>query len=467
MSGPKRKPSMIVALRKETPETLDLDIYDDIGGGFFSDGVTAKDVLAKVDGARDAKTINVRINSGGGDVWQGWAIYNTLNSHNARKVVSIDGIAASMASAIAMTGDEIIMPSNAMMMIHNPRGSAFGEEQDLRNRADLLAKVRQNLAEAYAARTGQPIANVIKAMASTTWMTADEAKTLGYATKVTPAKKIAAFWDLGHSEQVPEAVRALQASAENHNDIDEAVRAELDRLSPGASGATSPKEKIMKFAALFAILGLSAEASEDSALAAVTALKGDADVGKKLRGLTGKDGDAAIGTVSAWKEQAEKVPALESAAIETKATADKGALTALIDKARTDKKLTKDGADKLQARVEAGFKAKDEMRASGKIRDLNDDEWTLGQAKAYVEALTPNATLAKGEQITPPKLEAKDGPQGEATQLFNGKAYEDYTPGEMAKVRADMGEETYASLRSDWERRGKPRKPAPSKSDAA
>lgn len=466
MSGVKRKPSMIVALRKETPEALDLDIYDDIGGGFFTDGVTAKDVLAKVDSAPDAKTINVRINSGGGDVWQGWAIYNTLNTHKARKVISIDGMAASMASAIAMTGDEIIMPSNAMMMIHNPRGSAFGEEHELRNRADLLAKVRQNLAEAYAARTNQPIANVIKAMAATTWMTADEAKTLGYATKVTPAKKIAAFWDLAHSEQVPEAVRQLQASQDNHHDIEEAVRAELDRTSPGASGATPPKEKTMKFAALFAILGLSAEASEDSALAAVTALKGDADVGKKLRGLTGKDGDAAIGTVSAWKEQAEKVPALESAAIETKVNADKGALTALIEKARVDKKLTKDGADKLQARVEAGFKAKDEMRASGKIRDLTDDEWTLGQAKAYVEALSPNAVLAKGEQVVTPKAKPEAGPQGDGPLLFNGKAYEEHTPGEMAALRPEMGDETYASLRADWERRGKPRKAA-AKSDAA
>src|SRR6185369_4302090 len=141
-----------------------------------------------------------------------------------------------------------------------------------------------------------------------------------------------------------------------------------------------------------------------------------------------------------------------------KAAADKSALTALIDKARADKRLTKDGADKLQARVEAGFKAREEMRISGKIRDLTDDEWTLGQAKAYVEALTPNAVLAADPKA--PKTAPAETPQGDGPLLVEGKAYEEYAPGEMAKLRARVGEEVYADFRKDWERRGKPRKPA-------
>jgi len=197
----------LVCSLQQTAESLDLHIYDTIGGGLFSDGVRAKDVLARVSGAKSAKVINVSINSSGGDVFEGMAIHNVLAAHSARKVVTVDGLAASMASVIAMVGHEIIMPSNSMLMVHDPMIRVAGGAKDFRRAGDLVEKTRQNIAAIYAARTRQPLASVLTAMADETWMTANEAKALGYADTVTPAVKMTAQWDLSTCLKVPDGVR--------------------------------------------------------------------------------------------------------------------------------------------------------------------------------------------------------------------------------------------------------------------
>lgn len=198
---------LVVSLQGSGAESLDLDIYDVIGGGVFSDGVRAKDVLARVSAAKKAKTINIRINSAGGDVFEGMAIFNTLAAHPARKVVTVDGIAASMASVIAMVGHQIVMPSNSMMMIHDPVIRVAGGASDLRRAGELVEKTRQNVAAIYSARTHQPLSSVFAAMAAETWMTASEARNLGYADTVISAVRMTAQWDLSTCLKVPDGVR--------------------------------------------------------------------------------------------------------------------------------------------------------------------------------------------------------------------------------------------------------------------
>jgi ATP-dependent Clp endopeptidase proteolytic subunit ClpP len=213
---------------KTAGETLDVDIHDTIGGDFFSEGVTSKQVLEKVSKAEGVRKIQVRINSGGGDVFQGLAIYNTLAAHSARKIVTIDGLAASMASVIAMAGDEIHMPANAMMMVHNPRARSGGEAAELRRSADVLEKMRDNLANIYAARTGQSLATVVAQMEAETWMTAEEAKNLGYADFVTDARRLVAQWDSGTFRRAPTNVLAQVP----FHHLDSAERLRLAREDP-------------------------------------------------------------------------------------------------------------------------------------------------------------------------------------------------------------------------------------------
>src|SRR5690606_20024488 len=106
------------------------------------------------------ETLNVFINSPGGSVFQGQAIYNILKRQKARVNVYIDGLAASIASVIAMAGDTIFMPKNAMMMVHNPWTFSIGNAQDLRKEADTLDKIRETLIEAYLSKAGDALTEV-------------------------------------------------------------------------------------------------------------------------------------------------------------------------------------------------------------------------------------------------------------------------------------------------------------------
>lgn len=164
--------------------SLVLYMYDDIGPGWFSDGILAKDVAAAIESAGDVSSITVRINSPGGDVFEGNTIFSLLKSAGVPVKVMVDGLAASAASVIAMAGAEIIMGSNAMMMIHNAWMVAIGDADELRKNADTLDKISGVLVDTYAARTGQTKKAVTEMMSAETWLTAKEAVDLGFATGV-------------------------------------------------------------------------------------------------------------------------------------------------------------------------------------------------------------------------------------------------------------------------------------------
>ena len=157
-------------------------IYDSI-----EQGITARALLKALDA--DSESITLRINSGGGDVFEALALYNWLKGHECRVTVYVDGLCASAASVIAMAGDEIYMPSNALMMIHNPMGGVFGDASDMAAMSELLTKIRDSIAGIYATRTGLPHDEIIRMMESETWMNGIEAKPLGFVDYVTDAVK--------------------------------------------------------------------------------------------------------------------------------------------------------------------------------------------------------------------------------------------------------------------------------------
>lgn len=185
-------------------------IYDQIGQGFFGDGLSAKAFDTELKNLGDIKALTVRINSPGGSVFDGLAIYNTLKNHSAKKTVSIDGIAASAASLIAMAGDEIVMPDNAFMLIHEPRAMAMGTSADMLATAADLEKMTESFAGIYAGRSKTDTAAAKKLMGEDRLMTAAEAKECGYADKITTAVKMAAAYDLA---LLPEAARKAVADA--------------------------------------------------------------------------------------------------------------------------------------------------------------------------------------------------------------------------------------------------------------
>lgn len=152
-------------------------LYDEISWFW---GVTADDFAREVAGL-DVDRINLRLNSPGGDVFDGVAIYNVLRTHRAEVYVTVDGLAASIASVIAMAGDTVTMGPGTQMMIHNPHGLAIGEASDMREYADLLDRIAREIAGFYRRRAGGTDDEWLAKMDATTWYTGAEAVAAGLA----------------------------------------------------------------------------------------------------------------------------------------------------------------------------------------------------------------------------------------------------------------------------------------------
>lgn len=183
-------------------KSAEIHIFDEIG--FW--GVSAQSFGQDLKALGDVEDLDVFINSPGGSVMDGLAIYNMLRQHPANVTVKVMGVAASAASFIAMAGDKIVMPENSFMMIHNPMSAVFGNAQEMREIADTLDKIAASLIGIYVARTGKSEADVKALLDAETWMTAAEAKDLGFIDEILPEMKVAASFDV---ENLPENIKAL------------------------------------------------------------------------------------------------------------------------------------------------------------------------------------------------------------------------------------------------------------------
>lgn len=189
MSGPVNQKSWFRMQAKED-QTADIYIYDEIGGW----GISARRFTEDLISLGNLSHINLHIHSPGGEVFDGIAIYNQLKNYSATITVYIDGLAASMASVIAMVGDTVIMPKNAMMMIHKPWGVSWGDANDMREYADLLDKLENVLIPAYVAKTGKTTEEITAMLEQETWLDGDECVEHGFADKVIePVKAMASL----------------------------------------------------------------------------------------------------------------------------------------------------------------------------------------------------------------------------------------------------------------------------------
>lgn len=167
------------------PRELRFVMYGYIGQSFWNDVSSGE--IARQLSESDADTIHVQLNSAGGSASDGVAIYNALKNHPAKVIVTVDGLAASAASVIAMAGDEIRMPHGSLMMIHNAHMNAYGGSGDLRRLADTLDAFNVSMADIYEARTGASRESIKEWMDSETWFTAQEALSNGFATSIDSA----------------------------------------------------------------------------------------------------------------------------------------------------------------------------------------------------------------------------------------------------------------------------------------
>ena len=149
-------------------------IYDVIGQDLFG-GISAKAFARVWDSVKDAAKITLRINSPGGDVFEGTAIASLISERKSKVKVIVDGLAASIASLIAVTADERVMHRNAMWMVHDPWGIVSGTAEDMRSVADALDKIGEQMVRTYAEATGQPQKYWREAMHDETWFDSRQA----------------------------------------------------------------------------------------------------------------------------------------------------------------------------------------------------------------------------------------------------------------------------------------------------
>ena len=226
--------------RASVHEPAVLQIFDQIGEDWFGgSGISAKafsDALQSV----GPGPLVVEINSPGGNVWDGLAIYNMLRGRQAPVTTRVVGIAASIASIIALAGDSIEMAEASLFMIHDPSGMVAGTSDDMRKMANALDQHAEILAGIYTKRTGKTSAQIRAAMTAETWFTAQEAIQFGLADKCTEQLAMAACWHpRAVTKTAPETVRSN-------------LRRGLEQYAEGLAGDGLEKQTVLDAEALVA-----------------------------------------------------------------------------------------------------------------------------------------------------------------------------------------------------------------------
>ena len=344
-------------------------LYDEIGIW----GVTATMFTAAIS-ELDVDVIDLRINSPGGSVFDGMAIMNALRRHPARIEVTVDGLAASAASFIAMAGERVVMNQGAQLMVHDAWGYAEGNEQTMQEMADSLGKISQAIAGIYAKRAGGTVDEWRKVMLAETWYSAEEAVAAGLADESADAPAAENSFDLSRYHFQGRAAAPGPGSS----------------LSAVEPGGTTNEEDGMDFRALLVErLGLAAEATDDEIVAALDEALAASDAANNEGGDGGGDpaaqlpdgvvaidadvlaalqGDAAAGREALNAQASERREGIVRAAIADGRIAPKSA-----DRWRTSLERDEEGASALLADLATNKIPVAEIGKSDGVRSADDE----------------------------------------------------------------------------------------------
>jgi HK97 family phage major capsid protein len=256
-------------------KTAEIYLYDEIGSSFWGEGITSKQLADQLAAIDKVDSILLRINSPGGDVFEGAAMYDLIAQNKIPVNVRVDGLAASAAFTVAMAGKTIEIGEAGMMMLHNARGMAFGTAKDMQDTGNILDKVSMQMAELYAKRCNKSVADVKAMMDKESWLTPQECVDAGFAESIISKSDgedqtlaVAAHFDLEKVYQhVPPSLRhkvAIAASAKFAGPVPEkTAKAEIkeekkmitESAAPAASAAVEVKESYGKTAAEIMKLG--------------------------------------------------------------------------------------------------------------------------------------------------------------------------------------------------------------------
>lgn len=362
-----------------------LHLFDQVGG---YEGIYAKDVAAKLDSLKDegARDLDVHIHSPGGDLFEGVAIHSAITAWDkGEKHVHVDGLAASIASLIAMAGDKVTIGPHAMMMLHNAKPFMFGafDSPSLRKIADRVDQQQGVLAKCYAEASGKSEAEVLKMMAKETWLTAEDAVKHGFADAI-EGREEEGSEDGGEDESEEARFRAV-ASALFSSVPPQAAR--LFAFSPlphnPPAQPAHPQESDVTFDELKTKLTEATLAASTMQARAETSEK----ITAELLAATGKpSAGEALAMVAGLKEQAAQASVLTEKLAKFEAEKKTAEIKALFDVACKDGRLTPARRADLEKPEAPAF-----------TRDP-------AQLKAFIDCLQPIAavtTEAKAAAVAP------------------------------------------------------------------
>lgn len=408
-------PKPKIQARAIDADTLEVRLYDviDSFGGEWG-GVAARDVLRALAEKPDAKTIRLRVNSPGGDVFEGIAIYSALKASPARVIVEIDGLAASAASFVAMAGDEVRIAKGAMMMIHEAR-FMFGEgtAKGLREQAEILDNLNASLVEMYAPRAekaGKTRDDIVAAMAAETWLTAEEAIAWGLA----------------------DTIADTEADAE----VAAIAKARLrgrELFTRFAAIAGGQRRQTMKFAAIAKKLKLKAEATEDQVIEQIDEITQDLD-----------EKDQRIKELEAQIAEMQKQIDELLGASETDAPAEAVAKIRAGAVARAELAKVQAQLDTLKGQVEAGERETivAKLRAEKKVTPAMEQGFVATMPIAQLKAFA-----AVAPRIVPDAIPQPPNPGASALTTPDGRKWAELKPMERAKLKNEHPE-LYDAMRA-------------------
>ena len=242
-------------IQNKAGETADIYIFDEIG----TYGVTAQDFISEIKGLKDMP-INLRINSLGGDVFDGMAMYNVIKRREAKTTVYIEGIAASIATIIALGADEVVMAENSLFMIHNAWGGTSGEAKDMRKTAETLDKITSELTDIYVKKTGLSYDALAEMMDEESWLNAQEAFDLGFIDTISDSIKVAAKYDVSKFKNITqeEIKNKLSININNKkmtNELKEWFNSKVEEIVASVKGEVKVSADVAEQTAITVNLG--------------------------------------------------------------------------------------------------------------------------------------------------------------------------------------------------------------------
>lgn len=409
----------VVAKANRVAEVL---VYGPVGEDWYGNGVTAKQFRDDLKAAGDIDEIVVRINSPGGEVFDGIAIYNELRAHKARKIAQVDGYAASIATVIAMAADEIVLGTGTAMMIHGPATVAWGPADTMRETADMLDKVAVGMVDAYARFNKTLAREDIEALMSDGdhWYTAAEAIKAGFATRMSE--------EVAPSDSTEATAAYKKAFAQVREQFSAPSLRIAAQLNPPALAATPADTANLKEE-----LAMSTEIETAKAAARIEALQSEAARVSEIRAMFAPHSVNHLGLMAECVgDQACTAEAASKkllAALAAAATPTAGATHNVMD--QRDKFIA-GASNAILARIEPG-KGGEKLQAGNEYAGMG--------LKSLIRVALRNANVPGADRLDGSDLAAK---------LFASHSTSDF-PYLLADSAAKLLRATYQNAPTTWQ----------------